>query len=111
MFEITKAALENLKNYLQQNKIDSPIRIALMQGGCSGATLSLALDTTQETDHSFEQDGLEFLVEKDLLQKCGSLKVDYIDAGYQSGFSITSANPVGEGGGCTPGACGSGSCC
>lgn len=33
MFEVTAPAVENLKNYLSQNNIDSAVRIALMQGG------------------------------------------------------------------------------
>ncbi|HEB70183.1 MAG TPA: Fe-S cluster assembly protein HesB [Desulfobulbus sp.] len=33
MFEVTNSAVENLKTYLAQNKIDSAVRIALMQGG------------------------------------------------------------------------------
>ncbi len=33
MLEVTGSAVENLKNYLAQNNIDSAVRIALMQGG------------------------------------------------------------------------------
>ncbi len=33
MFEVTALAVDNLKTYLEQNKISSAIRIALMQGG------------------------------------------------------------------------------
>jgi hypothetical protein len=33
MFEVTALAVSNLKAYLEQNKISSAIRIALMQGG------------------------------------------------------------------------------
>ncbi len=33
MFEVTDLAVTNLKNYLQENNIDSAIRVALMQGG------------------------------------------------------------------------------
>ncbi|MCF6188089.1 MAG: Fe-S cluster assembly protein HesB [Desulfobulbaceae bacterium] len=33
MFEVTNSAVENLKTYLAQNKIESAVRIALMQGG------------------------------------------------------------------------------
>ena len=33
MLEVTSSAVENLKNYLDQNNIDSAIRISLMQGG------------------------------------------------------------------------------
>ncbi len=111
MFEITKTASDNLKDYLQQNNVDSSIRIALMQGGCSGSALGLALDSKKDTDETFTKEDLQFIVKKELLETCGSIKVDFIDAGHRSGFSITSANPIGEPDGCSTGSCGSGSCC
>jgi hypothetical protein len=33
MVEVTDLAIQNLKAYMQENNIDSPLRIALMQGG------------------------------------------------------------------------------
>ena len=33
MLEVTELALTNLKDYLEQNNIDSALRVALMQGG------------------------------------------------------------------------------
>ncbi|MBU0966115.1 MAG: Fe-S cluster assembly protein HesB [Proteobacteria bacterium] len=33
MLNVTELAIKNLKAYLEQNNIDSAIRIALMQGG------------------------------------------------------------------------------
>lgn len=33
MLEVTSKAVENLKSYLSQNKIESAVRVALMQGG------------------------------------------------------------------------------
>ena len=33
MLEVTTTATQNLKNYLAQNNIASPIRVALMKGG------------------------------------------------------------------------------
>jgi hypothetical protein len=33
MLEVTSSAVENLKTYLADNKIESAIRISLMQGG------------------------------------------------------------------------------
>jgi len=33
MLEVTSMAVTKLKEYLDQNKIDSAIRVALMQGG------------------------------------------------------------------------------
>ena len=81
MFEVTSTALENLKSYLSQNKIDSAIRIALMQGGWAGPSLGLALDESKENDKIFEENELTFLVDEGLLDTCGAIKVDFIDAG------------------------------
>lgn len=108
MFEATDSAVSNLTQYLAQNKIESAVRIALMQGGWSGPSLGLALDESKENDKIFEEGALKFLVEDDLLERCGSIKVDFVEAGYRSGFSITSTNPLG-GGSCSSGSCG-GSC-
>lgn len=33
MFEVTDMAVSKLKEYLEQNNIDSAVRVALMQGG------------------------------------------------------------------------------
>jgi iron-sulfur cluster assembly protein len=70
----------------------------------------LALDESKDNDKIFQENDLTFLVDQGLLNTCGSIKVDFIDAGYRSGFSITSANPVGGGRGCSSGSCATGSC-
>ena len=108
MFEVTESATQNLKSYMEQNSIESALRVALMSGGWSGPSLGLALDEPKETDAKYEQDGLTFLVDNNLLDTCGSIKIDFVDAGMRSGFSISSDKPLG-GGGCNSGAsCGSG---
>ena len=33
MFEVSDLAVKNLKAYMEENKIDSSLRVALMQGG------------------------------------------------------------------------------
>lgn len=111
MLEITTQANEKLIEYMQANNISSSLRVALMQGGCSGPSLGLALDEEKPTDELFSRQNLTFLVEKDLLQQCGSITVDYTEAGSRSGFTITSTKPLPEtGGGCSSGSCGSGGC-
>jgi len=107
-FNVTELAVSKLKEYMGQNNIDSAIRVALMQGGCSGPSLGLALDEPKDNDTVFENNSLKFLIEKGLLETCGSIKVEYLDAGPRPGFGITSSNPIG-GGGCG-GSCSSGSC-
>jgi Fe-S cluster assembly iron-binding protein IscA len=72
--------------------------------------LGLALDEPKENDKTFEEGGVQFLVEQGLLNTCGAIKVDFLEAGYRSGFSITSDKPVGGGGGCSSGSCSTGGC-
>ena len=111
MLEVTAQANEKLIEYLKENNISSSLRVALMQGGCSGPSLGLALDEEKTTDELFNLEHLTFIVEKNLLQQCGGITVDYLDAGSRSGFSISCTNPLpGAGGGCSSGSCGSGGC-
>jgi iron-sulfur cluster assembly accessory protein len=109
MIEVTELAHDRLQEYLAQNNISSPIRLMLMQGGCSGSALGLAIDEPQENDEVVTLKDLTFLIEDSLLQQLGEISIDYTDAGARTGFSITSSNPI-EGGGCSSGSCGSGGC-
>ncbi|BHH85613.1 IscA/HesB family protein [Desulforhopalus sp. 52FAK] len=111
MLVVTSQANEKLVEYMKDNNISSSLRIALMQGGCSGPSLGLALDEKKPGDELFEEQTLTFLIEKHLLEQCGDITVDYLDAGSRSGFSISSKNPLpGAGTGCSSGSCGSGGC-
>jgi len=73
--------------------------------------LGLALDESKESDIKVVEGELTFLVDNDLMQKCGDIKVDFVESGMRSGFAISSRIPVSSGGGgCSSGGCSSGSC-
>ncbi len=111
MFDVTPMANDKLVNYLKENKISSAIRVSVMHGGCSGPALGLSLDEATSQDVSFQIDDITFVIEKSLLEQCGSIRIEYIEAGGRSGFTISSANPLPmAGGGCSSGSCGSGGC-
>lgn len=111
MLEVTAQANEKLVAYMKDNNITSALRIMLMQGGCSGPSLGLALDEEKPLDHLFKQKDLTFLVEKGLLQQCGNITIDYIESGSRSGFNIQSSSPLpNTGSGCASGGCGSSGC-
>ena len=71
--------------------------------------MGLALDEPKDNDKTFEEGGVRFVVEEELLAACGAVKVDFMDAGHRSGFAVTSAKPAG-GGGCSSGSCSTGGC-
>lgn len=116
MLEVTKSALTNIKDYIRQQKIDSPIRVTMMSGGCSGPSLAMAVDKAKENDWTFDHDGVSFVVDKGLLTTCGTIKVDFIEkrdggcgCGNGGGFAVTSEKPLSAGGcgcSCTSGSCG-----
>lgn len=111
MIEVTDLAVEKLNEYFQKNNLSSPLRVTLMQGGCSGPALALALDEKKDDDMVTTRENLTLLIEKNLVSQCGTVKVDFLENGDRSGFSISSANPIpGSGAGCNPGSCGSGGC-
>ncbi|MDU9048591.1 MAG: IscA/HesB family protein [Candidatus Electrothrix sp. Rat3] len=117
MLEVTETAIENIKEYLREEKIKAALRIVIMSGGCSGLGLGLAIDEAKENDLTFEQDGVNFLVEKALAKTCGTITVDFTEASGSGcgcsggGFSIKSENSLAgdEKGGCGC-SCSSGSC-
>jgi len=62
-------------------------------------------------DQRFQRQDLTFLIEKELLQQCGDVTIDYIDSDSRAGFSVRSSRPPpGAGSGCSSGSCGSGGC-
>ena len=109
MLEVTDLANEKLMEYMRENNITSALRVFLMDGGCSGPALGLALDEKKPSDASFEHEELTILVEQGLLEQCGSITIDFIDAGNRSGFNIKPSIAL-PGGGCSSGSCGSGGC-
>ena len=64
--------------------------------------MGLALDEPKDNDKVFEEGTLKFVVDEQLIAQVGAIKVDFIEAGYQSGFSISTEKPLpGAGGGCS----------
>ena len=58
--------------------------------------MSLALDEPSDSDSVFTNDGTQYIIEKDLLTKIGTVTIDYVNEGWQKGFTINAENPVGE---------------
>lgn len=101
MINVTESAQKELTTYFEGKDVQ-PIRVHLADGGCSGMRLSLALDELRDGDKSAEQGAFTFLVNEELSAATGEITVDMTDYG----FSVSSENEVGGGGGC--GSCGGG---
>ena len=51
----------------------------------------MALDEPKDNDEIFKDNGISYLIEKDLYEKVKPINVDFIESAMGSGFSITSA--------------------
>lgn len=102
MINVTKSAQEQVRLYFEGKDV-VPIRIFLNPDGCGGPSLAMALDEKRETDAVFAFDGVEYLMDKDLLEKASPVDVDFEGTGFRLVSSL--APPDGCKG------CGSGSCC
>ena len=90
MFDVSEKATEMIKEaFKSQEKIPS-IRVVYDKGGWSGPSLGLVQDEPSEDDKVFDQEGITYVVNKDLLEKVKPIKVDFIETPRGSGFFIFS---------------------
>lgn len=103
MFDLTEKAIEMIKEFLKDKDESSKVRVMVVDGGCSGPSLGMALDEIREGDEVFSKNGMTFMIQKSLFESAQPITVDYITTHMGSGFKISSALD-------SAGACG-GSCC
>ena len=63
----------------------------------------MALDEPKDDDEVVNEDGITFLINKDLYSQAKPINVDFVESAMGSGFSISSSLNMGSG-------CGSCSC-
>ncbi|WP_321493407.1 IscA/HesB family protein [uncultured Desulfobacter sp.] len=103
MINVTKPAQEQVRMYFEGKEL-SPVRIFLNSGGCGGPSLAMALDEKQETDAVFTFDNVEYIMNKDLLEKASPVDIDFVGSGFHLESNL---KPAGGCMGCSGGTCGS----
>lgn len=54
----------------------------------------MVLDEPKDDDERVEQDGLTFLISKDLSDRSGKVAIDFKDEGWNRGFTLSSEKPI-----------------
>lgn len=86
---ITDKAKEMIKKTLNDKKINDPvIRIYIAGIGWGGPSFGIALDEQKENDLVVEDDGINYVVEDDLVSKYGGFSVDYSTNWLHKGFTV-----------------------
>jgi iron-sulfur cluster assembly protein len=79
MLKVSHTALKALREYMSQQQMNSVIRITPMAGSCSGPRLRLRLGEHRASDALFTYDSIQFVIDKDLLAACGTIRLDFIE--------------------------------
>jgi len=90
MFEVSEEASEKIKRFLEGREGLQPIRILMTEGGWKGPYLVMALDQQKKDDEVFTERGVTFLIERALLERIKSIRIDYTHSTLGSGYTLKS---------------------
>lgn len=96
---ISERAASRIKEIQQNQDLDpdSPLRVSVISGGCSGLTYNLDFDkeyVEQEGDQTFEDNGILLVVDMKSFLYLGGTKLDYSDGLQGQGFHFYNPNAV-----------------
>jgi Fe/S biogenesis protein NfuA len=98
MLDITEAAKGKLQELMvQHDKQGYALRIAIAGRGPQGFMYQLGFvsrDNKSGEDSVVDLDGIQVLIDADTLPNFKGSTLDYVEDGFQSGFSIENPNPL-----------------
>jgi iron-sulfur cluster assembly accessory protein len=94
MIELSERAVEKVKEILDtQEPKPAGLRIAVVGGGCSGFSYSMAFENTPGMlDKTYNFDGLKVFVDQASMLYLDGAKVDYVETIEGSGFKFENPN-------------------
>jgi len=94
MVHLTDKAVEKVKEILAtQEPQPSGLRIAVVGGGCSGFSYSMAFENTPNMlDKTYNYDGLKVFVDQASMLYLEGAEVDYVETLEGSGFKFNNPN-------------------
>jgi len=98
MLEITEAATGKLQELIQEHKKQGyALRIAIAGRGPQGFMYQLGFvewDNKSSEDTVVDLDAIQVFLDSDTLPNLQGSTLDYVEDGFQSGFSIENPNPL-----------------
>jgi len=96
ILSVTPAAVEVIRNLLQQRNIPNhSLRVFVSGGGCSGMQYGMAFEESpKEFDKVVAMDGVSLIVDSTSLMYLQGANIDYVDSLMGGGFRIENPNAV-----------------
>lgn len=94
MVQITEKAVGKVKEIMAaQDPVPAGLRIAVVGGGCSGFSYSMAFENQPNMlDKSYQYDGLKVFIDQASLLYLDGVQVDYVETMEGSGFKFNNPN-------------------
>ena len=94
MVQLTENAVTKVKEILSsQDPKPAGLRIAVVGGGCSGFSYSMAFENTPNMlDKTYNYDGLKVFVDQASMLYLDGAQVDYVETLEGSGFKFSNPN-------------------
>ena len=94
MVQLTETAISKVKEILgTQEPAPAGLRIAVVGGGCSGFSYSMAFESTPNMlDKTYSFDGLKVFIDQASLLYLDGAEVDYVETLEGSGFKFNNPN-------------------
>lgn len=100
---LTEVAAEEVRRYMDTNKLDTTqmLRMGVGGGGCAGLqyTLGFSTEFDPHVDVRYEQHGVTLVTQKKMALLLDGTTIDFKDGPMGRGFAIDNPN-VPRGGGC-----------
>ena len=87
---LTPIAKAKLDEYLGEESAETAVRIVVDEDG----TFGLSLDSKAADDFAWEAEGMTFCVESEAAPAIEGLRIDYLEQGASSGFSLVGGDPA-----------------
>ncbi|MDJ0622178.1 MAG: hypothetical protein QNJ17_04380 [Desulfocapsaceae bacterium] len=98
MLDISKEAIQQLKEFKGRRAPESWVRIGIVSGSSSGPSLGVLVDDKLDTDTVYNFDDLEVIIDTALIQYCQKITVEYVQqdsaACGSGGFQIISEQSI-----------------
>jgi iron-sulfur cluster assembly accessory protein len=94
MVQLTPTAVSKVKEILDmQEPKPAGLRIAVVGGGCSGFSYSMAFENTPSMlDKTYQYDGLKLFIDQASMLYLDGAEVDYVETIEGSGFKFNNPN-------------------
>lgn len=88
-FRVTESAQTKIAAFFKEYPPRQPIRVFLFRDGRNGPQPAMALDRIKESDAVMVLSDIEYVIDKELLEKVGTVQIDYGETGFEINFSVS----------------------